>query len=168
MGLLVVLAAALLLGAAPPEDGSQELARLAEALRAEPATERYEQLAQFVEQQRDREMSAQAAFALGMADFRQERWEEARAWFGRALTSRWLEDYAAYHRARAAMEAEAFEVALASLDGVLFAGSALQEPAHVLASDLLVRAGRAQEALERVTQVPNSWSRFHSRNATSR
>ena len=30
MGLLVVLAAALLLGAAPPEDGSQELARLAE------------------------------------------------------------------------------------------------------------------------------------------
>lgn len=158
VGLLVVLAAALLLGAAPPEDGSQELARLAEALRAEPAAERYEQLAQFAEQQRDREMSAQAAFALGMADFRQERWAEARAWFGRALTSRWLEDYAAYHRARAAMEAGAFEVALASLDGDSFTGSALQEPAHVLAGDILVRAGRAQEALERLTQVPNSWS----------
>ena len=143
------MAAALLLGAAPPEDGSQELARLAQALHAEPAADRYEQLAQFAEQQRDRELSAQAAYALGMADFRQERWEEARAWFGRARASRWLQDYAAYHRARAAMEAGAFEEGLASLDGASFVGSALQEPAHVLASDILVRAGPAPKALER-------------------
>lgn len=158
LALLVALGATFLLGAAPPADGSQELAQLARALHDEPAPDRYDRLEQFVEKQLDRELSAQAAFALGMADFRQERWDRARAWLRRARASRWVDDYAAYHLAHAAMEAGAFEVALASLDGVSFAGSALQEPAQVLAGDILVRARRAQEALERLAQVPKSWS----------
>src|SRR3972149_5674525 len=93
LGLLLGLGAALLPAATAPagsESPGENLSRLARALRAEPSTSNYQHLAAFADEHRESELSAQADFALGLADFEARRWSQGRIRFGQARSSQWL------------------------------------------------------------------------------
>ncbi|MGH9778456.1 MAG: hypothetical protein ACRD5I_08595, partial [Candidatus Acidiferrales bacterium] len=66
---------------AAEEQPGDELARLAAELRANPTPRNYHRLARFAERFAESELSAQANLALGLADFEQRRWGDARARF---------------------------------------------------------------------------------------
>lgn len=145
---LVGLAAGLLWAASPPaQTPGEELARLAQALRQNPNAKNYQLLARFAADYAESELSAQASFALGMADLRAQRWMQARERLGAARSSRRLGDYATLNLARAEIELGALEAAQQTLWGLLPAGSLLSETARVLEAGRLVRAGRAEEAV---------------------
>jgi soluble lytic murein transglycosylase len=124
-----------------------ELSRLAKALRADPSRKNYDRLAAFAAEYRESELSAQASFALGMADFKDYRWSEARARFDEARTSFWLRDYATLYLARAEAELGALESAQRRLDEFSFAGGVLEDEAAVLGADVRLRMERPREAV---------------------
>lgn len=135
----------LLLAATTPATGEslgEDLSRLARALRAQPSTNTYQHLAAFADQHRESELSAQADFALGMADFEARRWSQARVRFGSARGSQWLADHATLYLARAEAELGALEAARRTLEEFPYADSLLRNDARVLRADVLVRAGQ--------------------------
>ncbi|MFQ5777344.1 MAG: transglycosylase SLT domain-containing protein [Terriglobia bacterium] len=156
---MTVAATLLLAGSSDAPGAASELAGLAHALRADPSPENYQRLALFADQHSKTELGAQASFALGMADFEQERWDESSERFGAAGTSRRLGDYARLYGARAQAHRGALETAQHTLAEFSFAGSRLQEDAQALEADLLVRQGRAREAVVRLRRLPNRWNR---------
>lgn len=158
VGVLVAVAAALLWATSSP-DLSEELARLALALRADPSPENYRQLSRFADEYASSEWSAQADFALGLADFGAERWTAARDRFHAARASRWLRDYATLYLARAEAERGTLETARHVLEEFSFRGSLLEEQARVLKADLLVRVGQPRAAVDWLKQQPDLWSR---------
>jgi len=85
--------------AARPADPGDELGRLAQALRQDASAANYQALERFAGEYADSELSAQASFALGMADFEAGRWQRARERFTAAQASRWLGDAAALRTA---------------------------------------------------------------------
>ena len=159
-GQLVTVAATLLLAASPDvPEAAGTLAALARALRTAPSPASYQRLALFADEHSKTELGAQASFALGMADFKQERWAEAREMFGAAEASRRLADYARLYGARAQVQRGDSEAAEHTLAGFSFARSRLAEDAHVLEADLLVRQGQARQAVVRLRRQPNLWNR---------
>jgi soluble lytic murein transglycosylase len=156
--LLTFLVAALLVSAAPlaaaePQPG-EELVRLAAELRADPTPRSYQRLARFAERYAESELSAQANFALGLADFEQKRWADARARFAAARSSAVLADFAALYQARAQMELGALGPARESLHSFSFASSLLAESALALEAEILARLGRHREAVELLEHAP--------------
>lgn len=161
-GLLALLAAVWLAASPLPaaeESPGDELSRLARALREEISAENYKRLARFAEEYRESELSAQANFALGEADQRQKRWADARARFRVARASPWLADYATLSLARAEAELGMLEAAQQALQEFSFTGSRLEEAALALRAELLVRLGRAREAMGWLEQQPDAWNR---------
>ena len=157
---VVCLAALLAVGASAAEETpGEELRRLARALREEISAENYKRLAVFSDEYRDSELSAQASFALGQADLAQKRWADARLRLLAARSSPWLADYATVGLAQADAELGLLEVALSRLDNFSFRDSLLEEEALTLRVDLLLRAGRAQEAAEWLLRLPDGQSR---------
>ncbi len=156
--LLSLLAAALVIFAAPlaaaEEQPGDELARLSADLRAEPTTRNYQRLARFAERYAESEPSAQANFALGLADLEEKRWGEARARFAAARSSAVLADYAALYQARAQMEHGALDAARQTLHSFSFASSLLAESALALEAEVLGRLGRNAEAVELLQRTP--------------
>ncbi|MFQ5664561.1 MAG: transglycosylase SLT domain-containing protein [Terriglobia bacterium] len=149
------LAVSLLLASAPAGDNAgAELTRLAQALRANPSEQNYARLARFAADTPRSEWSAQAEFALGMADFEEKRWPTARARFRAARASRWLRDYASLYLARTEAQMGDLDAARRGLEVVSFAGSRLDNEARVLKANLAVRGGRAQEAVQWLKQLP--------------
>ncbi|MCI0403855.1 MAG: hypothetical protein L0212_10070, partial [Acidobacteria bacterium] len=156
--LLSLLAATLLVSAAPlaaaePQPG-EELARLAAELRTDPTPRSYQRLLRFAERYAESEPSAQANFALGLADFERKRWSEARARFAAARSSAVLADYAALYQARAQLEEGALDPALQTLYSFSFASSLLAESALTLEAEVLGRLGRNTEAVELLQRAP--------------
>jgi len=154
-----VLAALLFAGAEPllavEAQPGDELARLAAELRAEPTPRHYQRLARFAERYAESELSAQASFALGLADFEQKRWGEARARFTAARSSAVLADYAALYLARAQMEHGTPDAARQTLHSFSFASSLLAESALALEAEALSRLGRNEEAVDLLQRAPN-------------
>ncbi|MGH9862222.1 MAG: transglycosylase SLT domain-containing protein [Candidatus Acidiferrales bacterium] len=161
VGLLVLLAGGALAMAAPASEDNpgEQLSRSARALRRDGSADNYRRLERFVEEFKESELSAQAAFALGQADRKQKRWGDARHWFRIARSSQWLADYAVFYEAEAEGELGLLEMALRALEEFSFAGTTLEESAAVLRADLLVRAGRPHEAVEWLNQQPELASR---------
>lgn len=143
--------------AAPPPAASpgEELARLAQALRQNPAPENYQLLVRFAEDYAESELSAQAAFALGMADLEARRWSPARDRFRAARASQWLGDHAKLQQARAEIELGALEAAGSTLAELFAADSPFSEAARRLEADRLLRAGRAGEAVDWLQRQPD-------------
>lgn len=142
------------------QEGSpgEELRGLARALREEISSENYKRLARFAEEYRDSELSAEASYALAQADLAHKRWADARARLLAARASPGLEDYATLDLARADAELGLVEVAVSRLDTFSFAGSLLEEQAQALRVELLLRAGRAREAVEWLLKLPEAQS----------
>ncbi len=155
---LSVLAAALFACAAPAlaaeEQPGDELARLAAELRTNPTARNYQRLARFAERYAESELSAQANLALGLADFEQKRWGEARARFVSARGSAVLADYAALYLARAQMEHGAPEAARQTLHSFSFGSSLLAESALALEAEVLGHLERNGEAVELLQRAP--------------
>ena len=141
--------------AARPADPGDELGRLAQALRQDASAANYQALERFAGEYADSELSAQASFALGMADFEAGRWQRARERFTAAQASRWLGDAAAVHRARAEIELGALEAARASLQGLFHPDNLWSEAARVLEADRRRRAGQISSAIEWLERQPN-------------
>ena len=140
--------------AAEPQPG-QELARLAQELRADPSPRNYQRLERFAERYAEGELSAQAYFALGLADFEAKRWSRARERFAAAArSSHTLSDYATLYLARAQIELGALEEARKTLDSVSFGASLLAEPALALESELLAKLGRPAEGVALLERAP--------------
>jgi soluble lytic murein transglycosylase len=164
VGWLLLAAVGLLIAAFAAASGeglAEELSGLARALRANPDSAHYQRLASFAEQHRESELSAQAEFALGMADFEKGWWSQARERFRRARPSRWLNDYATLFLSRTEAELGAHEAAGRTLDGFSLAGSLLEQDAQVLRAHLMVRAGKAGEAVDWLLGSPGVEKRPH-------
>ncbi len=140
--------------AADPQPG-EELARLATELRSDSSPHNYQRLARFAERYAEGELSAQAHFALGMADYEAKRWSSAHAHFAAAArSSRVLSDYATLYLARTQIEQGALEGARKTLDSVSFGSSLLAEPALALESELLAKLGRPAEGVALLERAP--------------
>lgn len=133
--------------------------RLSRALRGDTSVENYLRLSRFVGRYAESELSAQAGFALGMADFERERWPQARARFQAATASTLLRDYATLFLARAEAQLGALEAAQRALEEFSFAGSPVEEAAQVTKADLLLRAARANEAVRWLKAQPGGEKR---------
>jgi len=131
-----------------------ELSRLAKALRADPSRRNYERLARFAEEYRESELSAQANFVLGLTDFNDYRWIEAREHFDEARASSWLRDHATIYLARAEVELGALERAQQRLQEYSFSGSPVEASAAVLAADIWLRMERPREAVAWLRRQP--------------
>lgn len=142
-------------GAASDDPPGAELSRLARSLRTTPTSQNYKRLADFAVEYRESELSAQAAFALGMSDFEQKRWSAARVWFDDARSSYRLRDYATYYLASAEAELGALESARRRLTEFSFAGGTLEEDALVLRATLWLRGAEPAKAVEWLQQQPN-------------
>jgi soluble lytic murein transglycosylase len=129
-----------------------ELSRLAKALRTDPSRKNYDRLARFAQEYRESELSAQASFALGMADFNDYRWSDARARFDEARTSFWLRDYATLYLARSEAELGALESAQRRLEEFSFDGTLLEDEAAVLVADIWLRLERPRRAVAWLSQ----------------
>ncbi|MEE8200633.1 MAG: tetratricopeptide repeat protein, partial [Candidatus Acidoferrales bacterium] len=156
MALLATIATGLLWAVPLPgsEALAEELSQLAQALRQDPTPQNYRALARFAEESPQGELSAQAAFALGMAEFEAGRWAQARERFRAARASRRLRDFAALQRARAELELGLWEAAGETLQPLLSPGNPLRDTARVLEVRRLVGAGRAREAVEWLAAQP--------------
>lgn len=156
MALLATIATGLLWAVPLPgsEALAEELSQLAQALRQDPTPQNYRALARFAEESPQGELSAQAAFALGMAEFEAGRWTQARERFRAARASRRLRDFAALQRARAELELGLWEAAGETLQPLLSPGNPLRDTARVLEVRRLVGAGRAREAVEWLAAQP--------------
>ena len=132
-----------------------ELERLARALRQERTPARYQALARFAEEHPESEWSAQASFALGMADFEAERWQAARERFDAARGSPPLRDLATLYLARAALELGALEAAHAPLQELLAPANPLSDLARALEADRRLRAGQARAAVDWLARLPD-------------
>ena len=141
--------------AAGATDAGAELARLAGALRHDPSPANYQALARFAAAYSESELSAQASFALGMADFDAERWLAARDRFLAARASAVLGDHANLFLARAQIEQGALEAARAPLLELFSPGNPLNETARVLEADRRVRAGQAGAAAAWLARQPD-------------
>ncbi len=141
------------LGAAEAQPG-EELTRLAAELRTDPTPRSYQRLLRFAERYAESELSAQANFALGLADFEQKRWGQAQTRFAAARSSAVLADNAALYQARAQTEQGALDAALQTLHSFSFASSLLAESALALEAEVLGRLGRNTEAVELLQRAP--------------
>ncbi len=157
---LLLAACGGLLAATPtsPSDDEpgRELARRAQALRERPTTASYRALAELADQFRESELSAQADFALGMADFEARRWTEARRRFRQARASPILEDHATLMLARTEAELGALEAAEQTLANFSFSESPVQEDVWLLRADLQMRAARSAEAADWLARLPET------------
>ncbi len=154
------LLTALWLSAAPPAFAAdpqpgEELSRLAQELRKDASPRNYQRLERFAERYAEGELSGQAHFALGLADFEAKRWGRARDHFAvAARSSHTLSDYATLYLARTQIEQGALEDARQTLDSVSFGSSLLAEPALALESELLAKLGRPAEGVELLERAP--------------
>jgi soluble lytic murein transglycosylase len=159
----ILLALCVSLSAVAAADPQQELVQLARALRDHPSPAAYQRLARFAADTKDTETAAQASFALGLADFDQQRWPAARERFRAAAASAWLADSAAYFQARAESElgpeVSGREAALALLQSTDFSSSPYEDSGRALRAELLTRSGRAAEAADWLRRLPEVWSR---------
>ncbi len=156
--ILLFLLLALGLSAALPsfaaDQPGEELARLATELRSDPSPRNYQRLARFAERYAEGELSAQARFALGLADYEAKRWSPAHSHFAAARSSRVLSDYATLYLARTQSEQGALEDARKTLDSVSFGSSLLAEPALALEAELLAKLGRPAEGVALLERAP--------------
>lgn len=161
MPLVALLAACLFFSAglgtpaSPAANAGPELARLARALRANPAPASYRALERFADQYAESELSAQASFALGMADLDARRWLAAHDRFALARASSVLHDHATLYLVRAMLEQGALETARAPLQELLSPEHPLSEPARVLEAERRVRSGQAAAAVEWLRRQPD-------------
>lgn len=155
MLLAAALGVALTVPAAADDDPQEELRRLARGLREHPSAESYKRLARFAAETDDRKAAAEAAFALGFADFEQQRWNAARERFRAAVASAWLADTAAFYLARTDIESGDLEAGLAALEKANFSGSPHEDAARALRADVFVRSRRADEAAEFLQRIPD-------------
>jgi soluble lytic murein transglycosylase len=161
LGIAIVVCAAagvgVLLAAGPAaadDPPGAELTERAKALRDEPSSKNYRRLAEFADEFRESELSAQASFALGMADLEAKRWGEARKRLDEARASFWLRDYATLYLARADAELGALESAQHRVGEFSFSGSALQEDAVALTAELWLRAADPMKAIAWLQRQP--------------
>ncbi len=152
---LLLLAGSVRLAALPAADPGEELARLAGALRRDPSPVNYQALARFAAAYSESELSAQASFALGMADYDAERWLAARDRFLAARASAVLGDHANLFLARAEIEQGALEAARVPLLELFSPGNPLNETARVVEADRRVRAGQASTAVAWLARQPD-------------
>ena len=134
-----------------------DLSRLAHELRSATGQKTYQQLAAYAGGERNAELRAQAAFALGVKDFEEKRWAKAAAWFKKAQAGKLLSDYAALYLSRAEAGRGNLEAARTALTGGKFANSILAEQAQLAHADALVKAGRAGDALAALQKI-SDWN----------
>lgn len=160
LAVLLSLGTGALLGGPSSKDGlDTALAHLSRRLREDPSPENYQGLADFAAEYAESELSAQAEFVLGMADFEAQRWHRASVRFEAARASRWLRDYATFYLARAAAEQQAFEAAERTLKEFSYNGSPLEEAVRVLEAELLLRANEGHKAVDWLKRQPDLWHR---------